>query len=655
MIGRRDLLAGAAAGAMLGATPWRAVAQEAAAPGGGGPAPLEAYGALPAYEFVDVSPSGERLAYITVVGDERALVIHALSDMSLIGGVRAGDVKVRGLGWIGEDHVYIYSTATQVDAAFGIRRSELADASIYEIPTRRVSLALNGTPGVIGKIFSSPTVRTIDGRPALLVAGAGREGAGIYRINLSNGRGEEHVDPDRRGPPSLLDEAGEPAARVTYDGEQWELQGRRGGFWRTVWKTDARIDTPGLAGFGIRPDEVVLHGEIDGRPEGYYLVSLSTGEVSELPFAGRPVALMHHPRSHLLIGAQTRDEDEVLSWQFLDPAAERAWTSVRRAFPDRRIGLTAWSDDMRKIVIRTEGRYDAGTYQLVDLDRGVAEIVGEAHPQITGERVGEVRRISYAAGDGMIIPGYLTLPPGVSEPRNLPLVVLPHGGPASRDYLGFDWWAQALASRGYAVLQPNFRGSDGLGKAHLEAGYGEWGRKMQTDLSDGVRWLAGEGTIDPRRVGIVGASYGGYAAMAGPTLDPGVYRCAVAVAGVSDLRRMVAWSAEQGGRRDAPVVRYWNRFMGADRLGDRDLDLISPAHLAERADAPILMLHGRDDTVVPYEQSRILAEALSRAGKPHELIQLPAEDHWLSRASTRKWMLAETVRFLEQHNPPGAV
>lgn len=615
-------------------------------------APLEAYGALPAYEMVAVSPSGDRLAYVTVLGEERALVINDLSDMSVIGGVRAGPVKVRSLGWVGEDHVYVYSTATQVDATIGLRRSELADASIYEIPTRRVSLALNNTPGVFAKVFGSPIVRTIDGQPSLIVGGQGREGAGLYRINLSNGIGREHAEPDRRGPPSLLNAEGEPVARVTYDGEEWALQGRRGGFWRTVWRTDARIDTPGLAGFGPTAGSVVLNGTIDGRPEGFYAIDLQTGAISDLPFEGRPTSLLHHPRTRLLIGARTLGDDDSVTWQFLDPVAERSWRSVQAAFRGKQVTLTSWSDDLRQIVAFTQGSGDAGTYQLVDLDLRTAEIIGEEYPAITGARVGEVRSISYAAADGMSIPGYLTLPPGVTDPRGLPLVVFPHGGPAARDYLGFNWWAQAMASRGYAVLQPNFRGSDGLGTAHLEAGYGEWGRKMQTDLSDGVRWLASEGIIDPARVCIVGASYGGYAAMAGPTLDPGVYKCAVAVSGVSDLRRMVEWEANQGGRRDSPVVRYWNRFMGAARLGDRNLDTVSPAAQAARADAPILMLHGRDDTVVPFEQSRVFAEALQRAGKPHELIELPSEDHWLSRAATRQWMLTETVRFLEQHNPP---
>ncbi|WP_426037804.1 alpha/beta hydrolase family protein [Brevundimonas sp. DC300-4] len=262
-----------------------------------------------------------------------------------------------------------------------------------------------------------------------------------------------------------------------------------------------------------------------------------------------------------------------------------------------------------------------------------------------------MRSITYAAGDGLQIHGFLTLPPGREDARGLPLVVLAHGGPASRDIVGFDWWGQALASRGYAVLQANFRGSTGYGDAFMEAGYGEWGRKMQTDLSDGVRYLAEQDLIDPQRVCIVGASYGGYAALAGVTVQQDIYRCAVSVAGISDLRRMVEEEASDGARRENVTVRYWNRFMGADRLGDRSLDERSPVKLAEQAGAPILLLHGRDDSVVPIDQSRIMATALRRAGKPVEFVELEGEDHWLSRGDTRQRMLTETVDFLQANNP----
>jgi dipeptidyl aminopeptidase/acylaminoacyl peptidase len=214
---------------------------------------------------------------------------------------------------------------------------------------------------------------------------------------------------------------------------------------------------------------------------------------------------------------------------------------------------------------------------------------------------------------------------------------------------GFDWWAQAMASRGYAVLQPQFRGSDGFGWTHLSAGFGEWGRKMQTDLSDGVRYLAAQGTIDPRRVCIVGASYGGYAALAGAALDKGVYRCAVSFGGVSDLKRMVGYSRSREG---ASALRYWDRFMGAKDLGDPVLAKYSPALQAAGADIPVLLIHGKDDTVVPLAQSKEMADALRRAGKPVDLIVQNNADHWLSLGATRFQTLQATVAFLEKHNPP---
>jgi dipeptidyl aminopeptidase/acylaminoacyl peptidase len=231
-------------------------------------------------------------------------------------------------------------------------------------------------------------------------------------------------------------------------------------------------------------------------------------------------------------------------------------------------------------------------------------------------------------------------------------VVFPHGGPAVRDEPGFDWWAQAMASQGYAVLQVNYRGSDGFGWKFLAAGFGEWGRKMQTDLSDGVRYLAAQGTIDPARVCIVGASYGGYAALAGATLDTGVYRCAVDVSGPSNLAKLIAWGKGREGRQGVGIERYWSRYMGVQDAADPKLAAISPASQAAKATIPILVIHGKDDTVVPFEQSQMMVDALRRAGKDVDFVVLEHEDHWLSRSDTRQQMLQATVDFLEKHNPP---
>jgi dipeptidyl aminopeptidase/acylaminoacyl peptidase len=199
--------------------------------------------------------------------------------------------------------------------------------------------------------------------------------------------------------------------------------------------------------------------------------------------------------------------------------------------------------------------------------------------------------------------------------------------------------------RGYAVFQPNFRGSTGSGNALLEAGKGQWGRKMQSDLSDGVAELARQGVINSNRACIVGGSYGGYAALAGVTLQHGLYRCAVAYAGVSDVSAQLEAIRDRTGRVSA-ATRMWKAYLGGATSE------ISPVRFADKADAPILLIHGADDTVVPLAQSAAMESALRRARKPVEFVTLPDADHWLLRQDARVAMVTASVSFVLKNNPP---
>jgi dipeptidyl aminopeptidase/acylaminoacyl peptidase len=625
------------------------------------PPPLEAYGRLPAFDLVEISPSGDRLAFASVADETRTLLLAEIGDgadrdsplpVRLIGRIQAGDAKVRSLHWLGENSILTVASITGRLTHFSSFRGEFGIGQIYNLPANELNVVF-GRNRDVSVAMGAVTIRNFEGEPTLFTEGwvtDRNNQVDLFRIDSGSGRGVavERGDFDVRR--YVLDAQAAPIARSRYNERRrrWDLQYKQQGQWRTVWSTDAPVDAPWLAGLGRTADTVAVVAQLETDVEPRLYEVDSQGAFTGL-FDQAPGRLLRHPETHLLIGFG-HGEGDTFGYTFFDEVAAHAWSSITRAYPDQTTSLEGWSADMSKAVIFTEGPTDPGTFHLVDLGVGRADVIGEAYPDIGPEQVAEVRPISYPAGDGMTIPGYLTLPPG-REARDLPLVVLPHGGPASRDYMGFDWWAQALASRGYAVLQPNFRGSDGLGQAHMEAGYGEWGRKMQTDLSDGVRYLAEQGLIDPERACIVGASYGGYAALAGVTLERGIYRCAVSVAGVSDLRRMVLWAADRDVVRDNSTVRYWNRFMGADGVGDRSLNDRSPALRAAEADAPILLLHGLDDTVVPFEQSRAMASALDRAGRPYQLIELEGEDHWLSMNETRQRMLTETVRFLETHNP----
>ncbi len=628
------------------------------------PAPLEAYSTAPAIEHIQLSPSGELIARITVTGETRGVVVTRLATREdlFVGDISV--VKVRDLRWIGEGRILVVTSQTLSIASLGVPRSELFFGQVVDLERQRVVQVLDRTPDVLAVLYGPASVRNTSDGDTVFVRGVSvvNDQANLHRIDLRTGRGRSVAYMDSTTDDYVLDDEGEVIALSRYNERtgRWSLHLTQGQGHREVWTVEAPVDTPALHGMGRshrtiivgadRPD-LASEGDESGISDGLFEVNVDTGEWSRLPFAHQPDSLVHHPRTRLLIGGSRAEEDGV-RYEFLDPLASRRWQSIERAFRDKAPQLASWNDSLNRVVVFTDTG-EAGRYHLVDFDRRAADILADAYPAIAAEQVGTVRSIRYAARDGLSIPGYLTLPPGVAEPSGLPLVVLAHGGPASRDVAGFDWWAQALASRGYAVLQANFRGSTGYDRAFLEAGYGEWGRKMQTDLSDGVRWLAAEGIIDPARVCIVGASYGGYAAMAGLTLDNDVYRCGVSVAGVSDLRRMVNWEARQEQHRNNQTVRYWNRFMGAARLNDRALDDLSPAFLAASVDSPLLLIHGRDDTVVPIEQSRVMVEALRRAGKPVEFVELPGEDHWLSRSATRRQMLAETVRFLEANNPAG--
>ncbi|KPF73595.1 hypothetical protein IP78_14720 [Brevundimonas sp. AAP58] len=616
------------------------------------PPPLEVYGRLPAYELSVLSAAGDRVAHVVTQGEVRAVLVNTLPGGELVGGARVGEVKIRDLAWVGPDHLLIITSAA-MEYPGGLE-VEVAQGEVLDLANNSLRSVFQNLSDVYRNMLSVH-VAQIDGKPQIVFEAQNDD---TYQIALyaldpvtMRSRVLERNQPNTRS--YVVTPDGRRLARANYrqnDG-LWQFQVEQGpGAWRTVWSTTALVDPPVMGGEGPEGDTVaVLASPVAGAPAIWRLLGLD-GVWRPLPFEGDPSSLLYHPRTGRLIGAAYR-EAEGWRYEFSDPGAARTWRSIERAFQGRDPQLVSWSDDLRKTMVFSWGPTDAGAYHFVDLDAGRADVLGEQYPDIGPDQVAEIRTIAYEAADGMSIPGYLTLPPGVTEPRGLPLVVFPHGGPAVRDEKQFDWWAQAMASRGYAVLQPNFRGSSGLGLDHLEAGYGEWGRKMQTDLSDGVRWLAEQGIVDPARVCIVGASYGGYAALAGATMESGVYRCAVSVAGVSDLRAMLRWTADRMGRSNNAANRYWNRFMGAEGVGDRSLDQRSPAQLADRAAAPILLIHGRDDTVVPYSQTSTMASALRRAGKSYQLVELEGEDHWLSRAETRQRMLTETIAFLETHNP----
>ena len=616
-------------------------------------APVEAYAALPAIEGVAVSPDGSTLAYIRRSPEGDAVIAQARSGEALVT-VDVSDRVARGVFWASPDHVVIESTV-QEKLPYTSAVDDYVQLDIVNVRNRGVARALHSADkAILTASFGPATIGTWRGQPVMYLRTYTVENNAytydVYRVNLDDGRGRLHQTGAEDTSDYVIRPDGEVLARTTYNRTSglWRLLARRGGNWTELMTRRSLLDRPSILGFG-RSDETVILSE--DREDGPVLVEISLADGSEVADHDNSGAesIVRDGAGHMVGIAR---QGLTRSYSLFDPVHQANWDRLVRGLAGRELFLTDVDDDLSVMVFRAEGAGEPGSTYLFDAERQSVNLIGREYPGLAAADVAEVSAVRYTAADGLELVGYLTKPTG-REPRGLPLIVLPHGGPAARDKAGFDWWAQALASRGYAVFQPQFRGSEGYGQSLLEAGYGEWGRKMQSDLSDGVRYLADAGMVDPSRVCIVGASYGGYAALAGMTLDKGVYRCAVSVAGVSDLTEMLAVERRQGGRsRFNEGLRYWQRFMGVTSDTDPSLAERSPAQLASRIDGPVLLIHGRDDTVVPFDQSRIMDRAMRAAGKDVELISLEGEDHFMSFPDTRRRMLTETIEFLEAHNPP---
>ncbi|MDP1617462.1 S9 family peptidase [Phenylobacterium sp.] len=618
-------------------------------------APLEAYGRLPDIEMASISPDGAQVAMIVTNGEDRAILLKTV-DSGATRSILIGEAKARGLSWAGSRFLLVTTSVTsRIGGGVIAPRSERFIQFAYDLERDKLMHLLDDAAGGLNIIAAPPEVRLVEGEPRLFLTGVhfGSDGRGrtaLYEVDLNRGGRSRLVHGGMRDTREWLVAAdGTPIATTEYEGRtgRWVLRVAQGRDWPEVLSTTRLNEPPVLLGFGRDPRSLLVAGwhEGEGGLREYQIDDHAWGEV----FAPGDSNPIYDPQSQLLIGHRRMVGDEDIV-HFFDPADQAVWKAIAAAYPGERVSLADWSQDRSRIVVRVDSPGEGPAYALVDLKRRKADWIGQVYGRLGPADLSPVQPVAFKARDGLALSGYLTAPKGKAA-RSLPLIVLPHGGPAVRDTPGFDWWAQALASRGYAVLQVNYRGSAGFGPEFLTAGFGEWGGKMQTDLSDGVAHLAADGVIDPKRVCIVGASYGGYAALAGVTLDPGVYRCAASVAGLSDLRKFVLWSKTQKG---VAAQRYWNRFMGSEDDRDPVLRAKSPALLVDRVEAPVLLVHGKDDTIVPFDQSRDMAQALNAAGKPVDLVPLDGEDHFLSRGQTRLQMLQAVVSFLETHNPPDA-
>jgi len=620
------------------------------------PPPLATYGSLPGFDIASISPSGDRIAIVGAVEGARNLIVLDQAEKPLLI-VPLENAKVRGVYWAGEDRVLVYKSDTaRLGAGFTTERTELFTMVVVPLNGEKMWAIFEREKMITGGVSRFLGIQERGGRFYGYFGGITLDGdfrteahltstsPVLYEVDLQDHKSRA-IAP--RGAEGLyrdwvLGPDGSVSATLDFDSRSgsWNV---RNGSGQRIAEGSNPLGKVGLVGLGTVAGTTILSETDDEGGRHWFEIPLAGGERKEILADVALNEAFFDRVTNQLVGYET--QGDFPAYSFSDPYRQKVAAAIVKAFPGLRANIEGWNDRFDHLLVMTEGPEDPQTWWVIDIKGRSSREIGHSYV-LKGSEVGPMRMVKYAAGDGTEIAGVLTLPPG-RKAANLPVVIFPHGGPGARDYPGFDWWAQALASRGYAVLQPNFRGSTGYGAAFRRAGYGQWGRKMQSDVSDGLAYLAAQGIVDPKRACIMGASYGGYAALASVTLQQGLYRCAVAVAGVSDVAKMASIDLKESGYDE--TMKHGLK----EELGDhKDLRPISPVNFAAKADAPVLLIHGKDDTVVPYGQSVAMAAALRAEKKPVEFVTLPGEDHWLSRGETRLAMLEAAVRFIVANNPP---
>jgi dipeptidyl aminopeptidase/acylaminoacyl peptidase len=336
--------------------------------------------------------------------------------------------------------------------------------------------------------------------------------------------------------------------------------------------------------------------------------------------------------------------DDRTQYQFLDPSLAPHYKAVQTAI-GADAGVVLHDIDMarRRFIVHASGATEAGAYYLYDRETRQLDLLGRQASWLSADRLAPMEALRITARDGQALTAYLTRPLA-SGPR--PLVVMPHGGPHARDSFAFDIFAQAFAALGWLVLQPNFRGSSGYGRAFAEAGHRRWADRMQEDVEDSLAHVVASGAVDPGKVAICGASYGGYAALMGAIRKPGQYRRVVSIAGVTDLPDLLDYEREDGA--DSPAYLYFLKTIGDPATGREALKRGSPTERAADLVDPVLLIHGDIDGVVPIRQSRAMAASLKREKRPARLIELRNGGHGGWEPDELKQILAETTAFIAE-------
>ncbi len=616
---------------------------------------VEAFAQLPFVERAAISPDGSRMAGMFASDGQQIIAIYNMLNNGerMTKAVLPDGMQVNWLRWVNDDNIIV-----------GVRALIPVDGGERWYVSR--TFAINRQSGEIKRLLWDRLGQNAadllwianDGSPEVLIAAQNSAYLGdefwptVWRVNVETGSKRIAQRPRSSVMNWSTDGLGNVRAGVRYDDRSRSstlfYRGEDLSNYRVIDRANGRqreeLFNPVLFVPGTN-HALTIHDD-DAGVSGIYEVDLLTLDdvrlVHAAPSGSEFDRIVVSKDESTLLGAGTTAAGSGMHW--FDPALAALQTQFDQSVgAGRNARIISLSRDQKRMLVIVDRPNSPGALYFYDVLDGRLQRLASINEALGQRVLSPVRMIRYTARDGTEIEAVLTLPQG-RDPRGLPLVMMPHGGPWGQDSLGYDYWAQFIASRGYAVLQPNFRGSTGYGEAFLRKGEGQMGLAMQDDITDGLRWAVTEGIADPARACIVGASYGGYAAMWGIAKDPGLYRCAISISGVANIRGTVNDFGDGlygGAARDS-----WGRMTP-------DFAAVSPINAVARITAPLLLVHGRRDITVDHDQSSQMASRMREAGKAVEFVSLPLADHYFTRQEDRVRLLSEIERFLAAHNPAG--
>ena len=578
--------------------------------------PLAAWIHDPLISSVEVTPDGDQLVALTLSGinEPPEITVWQTNDLSIPPRrFKPVDVKALAVSWLNDKYLLVVGRQ-KFDIRVGGRPTRWFRDKVYIVDDRgkRFRELFEDRDALSISLFN----RLPQHKDKVLVSLTNLEFAeDIYEVNLKNFVARR-VYRGAAGDAFFADRHGEirGKARLERAGKdthiRYSYKNPSSGKWEEHYRLYAK-EREGLTPIGFRREgrEVYVLDNVQRERSVIRTYNLATRQLGDPLYGGGDVEALD-----VLTASDPENVGEVVGFLGISHKLERKYTEAKRialqerlakALPaDQQHDWISMSDDLTIIVVESSGPKEAGAYYLLVNGKDLISL-GRKYPLLTPDKMSDMRFVTYQARDGLEIPAYLTIPS--SGERPFPAVVMPHGGPWARDILGWDLWAQFLANRGYAVLQPQYRGSEGFGQKLWRAGDNEWGQKMQDDKDDGVAWLVDQGIADEARVAIYGYSYGGFAAMAASVRRNSPFQCAVSGAGLAELRSFDKVTFENPFTRE-----YQNPTISG----------MSPLDHVDDAEIPIFVMHGDRDQRVPIEQSRKFVRAMRRAGKDVKYLEI---------------------------------